>query len=49
VTFDLDSDLDVGVFTIPDPVLYVYFPFEDHYLPDLQRLHAIAQMGVFFI
>jgi len=45
VIFDLDSDLDVGVPTIPDQILYLYFPFEDRELPDMQRLHAIAQMG----
>jgi protein-tyrosine phosphatase len=49
VIFDLDSDLDVGVPTIPDQVLYVYFPFEDRELPDLRRLHAIAQMGASMI
>ncbi len=49
VIFDMDSDLDVGVPTIPDQVLYLYFPFEDRELPDLQRLHAIAQLGASLI
>ncbi len=26
-------------------LLYVYFPFEDKELPDLQQLHALAQLG----
>ena len=49
VIFDLDSDLDVGVPTIPDQVLYLYFPFEDRELPDLNRLHAIARLGASLI
>ncbi len=49
VIFDLDSDLDVGVPNIPDQVLYLYFPFEDRELPDLQRLHAIARLGASLI
>ena len=43
--FDLDDDLDIGVPEIPGELLYIYFPFEDRDLPDLQRLHAIAHMG----
>lgn len=43
--FDLDSDLDIGVPAVPNQLLYIYFPFEDRDLPDLHRLHALAQLG----
>ncbi len=45
VVFDFDDDLDIGIPEIPDHLLYLYFPFEDRELPDLQKLHAMAQLG----
>jgi hypothetical protein len=42
---DLDGDLDAGVPTKPDHMLYVYFPFNDHGLPDRVKLHALASLG----
>src|SRR5262245_5241187 len=42
---DLDGDLDPGVPTTPGGLLYVYFPFQDDALPDLEKLHAVAAMG----
>jgi protein-tyrosine phosphatase len=45
VVFDFDDDLDIGIPEIPDQLLYLYFPFEDRELPDLQRLQAMAQLG----
>lgn len=42
---DLDGDLDAGVPTRPDHVVYVYFPFDDAGLPDAARLHAVAGLG----
>ncbi|HYK90214.1 MAG TPA: dual specificity protein phosphatase family protein [Acidobacteriota bacterium] len=47
ITFviDLEGDLDLGIPTIPNHMLYVYFPIFDEDLPDLRRLHAIARMG----
>ena len=42
---DLEGDLDLGIPTIPNHMLYVYFPICDEDLPDLRRLHAIAKMG----
>jgi protein-tyrosine phosphatase len=45
VVCDLDDDLDIGVPEIPDQLLYIYFPFEDKDLPDLNRLHSIARLG----
>lgn len=41
---DLDGDLDVGVPTRPNEVLYVYFPIRDDDLPDLGKLHAVARL-----
>ena len=45
VVFDLDYDLDIGIPTIPNELIYLYFPFDDNHLPDLHRLHQIAHMG----
>ena len=45
VIFDLDGDLDLGVPTIANQVLYIYFPFEDKELPDLAKLHQLARLG----
>lgn len=47
ITFvcDLDEHLDIGVPEVPNQLVYLYFPFEDRELPDLQRLHSIARMG----
>ena len=43
--FDFDNDLDISVPEVPNQLLYIYLPFEDRDLPDLQRLHVVAQMG----
>ena len=42
---DLDGDLDEGVPTMPNQMLYIYFPIYDDELPDLAKLHAIAKLG----
>src|SRR6185295_19908175 len=42
---DLDGDLDEGVPTLPNHMLYIYFPIYDDELPDLAKLHAVARMG----
>ncbi len=42
---DLDGDLDSGVPTEPDRILYIYFPFHDSDLPNLVKLHAVASLG----
>jgi hypothetical protein len=42
---DLDGDLDLGISTVPNHMLYVYFPIYDEGLPDLGKLHAVAKMG----
>jgi protein-tyrosine phosphatase len=45
VIFDLDGDLDLGVPPLAHQLLYVYFPFEDRDLPDLDKLHQLARLG----
>ena len=45
VIIDLDGDLDIGVPTLPNHVLYIYFPIYDENLPDLDKLHAVARLG----
>ncbi len=42
---DLDGDLDLGISTVPNHMVYVYFPIYDEDLPDLGKLHAVAGMG----
>ncbi|MCC6128892.1 MAG: dual specificity protein phosphatase family protein [Acidobacteria bacterium] len=45
VVLDMEGGLDLGVPTIPNEVLYVYFPFNDGGLPDLARLRAVGSLG----
>ncbi len=45
VVIDLDGNLDIGVPTVPNHLLYIYFPIDDAELPDLDKLHAIARLG----
>lgn len=45
VVFDLDGELDIGVPSLPNQLLYLYFPFEDKDLPDLQKLHELGRLG----
>lgn len=43
---DMDGDLDLGVPSVPNEYLYIYFPIDDVVaLPDLEKLHAVARMG----
>ncbi len=42
---DLEGGLDVGVPTIPNQVLYIYFPIFDGDLPNLAKLDALAALG----
>src|ERR1043165_4989512 len=46
---DLDGAIDAGVQTMPDQCLYIYFPIYDEDLPNLAKLHAIADFGVTLI
>jgi len=49
VVIDLEGDLDVGVPTVPNRVLYIYYPIFDEDLPDLHKLHAVARLGASLI
>lgn len=45
VVLDLEGDVDHGVPTAADQFLYVYLPIHDGDLPNLDRLHAVADLG----
>lgn len=49
LVIDLDGHLDSGVPTIPNELMYVYFPFEDAHLPDLVKLHALGCLAASMI
>jgi protein-tyrosine phosphatase len=43
---DMDGDLDIGVPTVPNQYVYIYFPIDDVLtLPDMEKLHAVARTG----
>lgn len=42
---DLEGGLDHCIPTVPNHVLYVYFPIYDEELPNLAKINAIADMG----
>jgi hypothetical protein len=42
---DLEGDIDEGVPTCPNKCLYIYFPILDEDLPNLDKLHAIGDLG----
>jgi len=41
---DMDGDLDLGIPSIPNHMLYIYFPIFDEGLPNLNKLHAVARL-----
>jgi protein-tyrosine phosphatase len=45
VVIDLDGEVDIGVPTVPDDLLYVYFPIYDENLPDLVKLHGLGRFA----
>ena len=45
LVIDLDGHIDQGIPTIPNQLMYVYFPFEDAALPDLVKLHALGRLA----
>ena len=45
VVIDLEGELDHGVPTIPNHILYIYFPIYDEDLPDTAKLIAVARLG----
>ena len=46
---DLEGELDHDVPTIPDGMLYLYYPIYDEELPDLVRLDAVVTLGATLI
>ena len=46
---DLDGGLDHCIPTIPNQVLYIYFPIFDEDLPSLSKLNAVADLGAALI
>jgi len=42
---DLEGGLDHCVPTVPNHVLYIYFPIYDEELPNLAKLNAVADLG----
>jgi len=45
LVIDLEGQIDHGVPTIPNNLIYVYFPFDDRQLPDLVKLHALGRLA----
>jgi hypothetical protein len=46
---DLEGGLDHGVPTVPNEMLYVYYPIYDEDLPDLVKLAAIVDLGAHLV
>ncbi len=42
---DLEGEIDTCIPTLPNYVLYLYFPIYDEDLPDLAKLHGVARLG----
>ena len=42
---DLEGEIDHDIPTVPNQMLYIYFPIYDDALPDLQKLHAVAKLA----
>jgi protein-tyrosine phosphatase len=45
VVIDLEGEIDHGVPTIPNHILYIYFPIYDEDLPDMAKLQAVVRLG----
>lgn len=45
VVIDLEGEIDRDIPTMPNHILYVYFPIYDEDLPDMAKLHAVARMA----
>jgi protein-tyrosine phosphatase len=45
VLIDLDGGLDKGVPSLPNHIIYLYFPILDGDLPNLIKLHAVARIA----
>lgn len=42
---DLEGEIDGGIPTMPNHILYLYFPIYDEDLPDPVKLHGVARLG----
>jgi hypothetical protein len=42
---DLEGGVDHGVPTVPDGLVYLYYPIYDENLPDLEKLAAVVDLG----
>jgi len=49
VVIDLEGGVDHGIPTLPNSILYLYFPIFDEELPNLPKLHAIGTLGASLI
>ena len=45
LVIDLEGGIDHGVPTIPNNMMYVYYPFNDEGLPDLIKLHSLGRLA----
>ena len=45
VVIDLEDEVDHGVPSVADNILYIYLPIHDGTLPNLDRLHAVATLA----
>ncbi|MFL6237042.1 MAG: dual specificity protein phosphatase family protein [Thermoanaerobaculia bacterium] len=45
VVVDLEGEIDRDIPSLPNHVLYVYFPIYDEDLPDMPKLHGVARMA----
>jgi protein-tyrosine phosphatase len=45
VVIDLEGEVDRDIPTMPNHILYLYFPIYDEDLPDLAKVHAVARMA----
>lgn len=49
VVIDLEGEIDHGIPTVPNHVLYIYYPIYDEDLPDLAKLHGVARLGAHLV
>jgi protein-tyrosine phosphatase len=49
VILDLEGEIDHGVPTMPNSILYVYFPIFDEQLPNPHKLSGVADLGASMI
>ncbi len=45
LVIDLEGEIDRDIPTVPNSLIYVYFPFDDAQLPDLVKLHALGRLA----